>query len=318
VIECPRCNNLNAPDATRCSSCGAALAIAAPLSPPERPQPEPVEPERREAEREPDVVAESPRAAEAEPAAEEETFPETVAEEPPPAGEAVTPERGQAVPPPPRPPPRRFSRTEMVLAAIAIAALIAAIAAILLSTRRPHPHPHPHPRRLGMVSAPTPTAFQSVTPVPRATPTLLHAGSRKIHAQPPPVAKAVEPAHTRPPAPAPMRPPPPAPTPTLAPTVKIDSFTVVRNLRRRVCLGYRVEHATSVSITNSATEQAVYSRTLSGQGVAENPEPCIYVKRAGVKGAIGFELVASGHNSQTTRFVTAAAFQASGNASTLP
>jgi hypothetical protein len=73
-------------------------------------------------------------------------------------------------------------------------------------------------------------------------------------------------------------------------------------------LGYEVKNATYISITNESTGLAFYSRDLSGEGVATNPGECIFVKRAGVKGPIGFELSAHGRESHATRYLVAPAY----------
>jgi hypothetical protein len=291
VIECPRCNNLNPPDATRCSSCGAGLVVT---------------------ESEPEIVAESPAASEPERESDEDLYPETVAEEPPLSGEPVTPEQGQAViPPPSPPPPRRDGAPWPAIIALAILLVALAIAAGIVAKSLSHHH---HRRLAIALASPAPTTYLTPPPAPRPAPTpraralTIHKRLLVVNAASPAPVRTSTPAPVPTSTPAPAKTATPAPAPTVASAVTIDSFTVVRSLKRRVCLGFRVEHATYVSITNARTEEVVYTRDLSGQAVAENPQPCVFVKRRGVKGAIGFELVASGHNSQTSKYLSAPPF----------
>lgn len=305
MIECPRCSNLNSPDATSCSSCGAPLTVKEP------------EPEVVAAEREPEVIAESSQASEPERESEEDLYPETVAEEPPVSGESVPLEQGQAVvpppPPPPSPPPPPPGSPWPALIGLAVILGALAIAAVIVSTA------HSHRRLASALASPVPTVY-STPPSPRPAATaravVIHKRLVVAHvASPAPVktstpapAKTATPAPAKTATPAPAKTATPAPAATVAATVKIDSFTVVRSLRRRVCLGFRVENATYVSITKAQTQEVVYARDLSGIGVAENQPPCVFVQRRGEQGAIGFELLASGHNSQTTKYLSAPPF----------
>jgi hypothetical protein len=266
---------------------------------------------------EPEVIAESAPASEPERESEEDLYPETVAEEPVLSGEPIAPEQGQAVtppqPPPPEPPPSTGSPWPAIVAFAVLLVALAIGAGIVAKS-------HAHHRRLAIaLASPAPTVYLTPPPVPRPAPTQqarlpIHQRSAIAKAPPP------MPVMTPTPAPAKTATPPPlitstpapaktaTPAPTVASTVKIDSFTVMRSLRRRVCLGFRVENATNVSITNARTQEVVYARDLSGKGVAENQPPCVFVKRGGVRGAIGFELVASGQNSQTTKYLSAPPF----------